>query len=174
MQGAFVASVNKRLTVFAVVCGFALAANLSLVAQSSQATQVDRAFVAKVSQGGAYEVEAGKVAAMRGTTPVIKNFGVLESHDHEGVGSELKRIAAATGVPIAPGLNAEFSARLAKLKTVPADQFEQLYIADMKQIHNKDEGLFVQEAEQGSAAYNSFARHTALLVKAHLGWLNTL
>ena len=44
----------------------------------------------------------------------------------------------------------------------------------MKQIHNKDEGLFVQEASEGTAGYQSFAHQTAVLVKAHLGWLDTL
>jgi len=137
------------------------------------ASQTDKDFVAKVSQGGLYEVEAGRVAAMHGMAPAVKNFGVLESHDHEGVNSELKRIAGMTGVSITPGLNAEFSQRLAKLKAVPADQFDAYYVADMKQIHNKDEGLFVQESENGSASYKDFAHRTAVLVKAHLGWLNS-
>ena len=44
----------------------------------------------------------------------------------------------------------------------------------MKQIHNNDEGLFAQEAQQGSGPYKDFAHHTAVLVNAHLGWLNTL
>jgi hypothetical protein len=44
----------------------------------------------------------------------------------------------------------------------------------MKQIHNNDEGSFVKEAAEGSASYQQFARETATLVKAHLGWLNTL
>ena len=44
----------------------------------------------------------------------------------------------------------------------------------MKQIHNKDEGLFVAEAQAGTSAYKSFAHQTAVLVNAHLGWLNTL
>lgn len=44
----------------------------------------------------------------------------------------------------------------------------------MKQIHNNDEGLFVKEAEEGSAPYQKFAHQTAVLVKAHLGWLNTM
>jgi putative membrane protein len=44
----------------------------------------------------------------------------------------------------------------------------------MKQIHNNDEGLFAQEAEDGSTPYKRFAYETAVLVKAHLGWLNTL
>lgn len=149
-------------------------ASTTLLFAVDPASQTDRDFVAKVSQGGLYEVEAGKVAAARGTTPVIKDLGVLESHDHEGVGKELKRIAAATGVPIAPGLNAEFTERLNKLKAVPADQFDSLYVQDMKQIHNKDEGLFVQEAQAGTPAYRTFAHQTAVLVNAHLGWLNTL
>ena len=138
------------------------------------ASQADRAFVAKVSQGGLYEVEAGKMAAMRGTVPVIKNFGVLESHDHEAVNSGLKHIAGMTGVSITPGLNAEFSQRLAKLKAVPAAQFDSYYVNDMKQIHNKDEGLFAQQAKEGSAPYQQFAQQTAVLVNARLGWLNTL
>ena len=75
---------------------------------------------------------------------------------------------------IAPGLSAEFSQRLAKLKAVPATQFDSYYISDMKQIHNTDEGLFAQEAEDGSAPYKQFAHQTAVLVKAHLGWLNTM
>jgi putative membrane protein len=138
------------------------------------ASPADQAFVGKVSQGGLYEVEAGKIAAMRGTVPVVKNFGVLESHDHEGVNSNLKRIAGMTGVSIAPGLNAEFSERLSKLKATPAAQFDTYYISDMKQIHTKDEGLFVQEAKEGSQPYKDFAHKTAVLVNAHLGWLSTL
>ena len=160
-----------RMGVTAVLMGLTCGAVLLAAEPGSQA---DRAFVAKVSQGGLYEVEAGKVAAMRGTVPVIKDFGVLESHDHEGVNGELKRIAGMTGVSITPGLNAEFSARLAKLKAAPQDQFDAYYVSDMKQIHNNDEGLFAKEADDGSAAYKPFSHRTAVLVKAHLGWLNSL
>ena|ERR1700678_4004156 len=63
---------------------------------ASPASPADQAFVAKVSQGGLYEVEAGKVAAGRGTTPVVKDFGLLESQDHEGVNSMLKHVAGMT------------------------------------------------------------------------------
>jgi putative membrane protein len=60
------------------------------------------------------------------------------------------------------------------LKAVPAEKFDAYYVDDMKQIHNNDEGLFVQESQDGSAPYQQFAHRTAVLVKAHLGWLNTL
>src|ERR1700760_1157593 len=86
------------------------------VAVAQAASQADRTFVAQVSQGGMYEVEAGKVAAMRGTTPIVRNFGVLETHDHQGVGAGLKKSATASGVTFPMTLNSEFAARLAKLK----------------------------------------------------------
>ena len=88
----------------AIVSGATMApAFQAMLHAAEQASEADKAFVAKVSQGGLYEVEAGKVAAMHGTTPAIKDFGVLESHDHEGVNSRLKHIAGMTGVPITPG-----------------------------------------------------------------------
>ena len=129
---------------------------MPIFAAGPVATQADRGFVAKVSQGGAYEVEAGRVAAARGLTPVIKNFGVLKTHDHEGVGSELKRDCHNDRSDDRAGMNAEFTARLAKLKSVPAEQFEQAYVADMKQIHNKDEGLFCRRPKR-------VRRHTTAL-----------
>ena len=63
---------------------------------------------------------------------------------------------------------------MGKLKTVRAEQFDAFCVEDMKAIHNKDEGLFVQESQEGSAAYKEFAHGTAVLVKAHLGWLGTV
>ena len=160
-----------KAALFLIATSFTTGALLSAAPTASQA---DRDFVGKVSQGGLYEVEAGKVAAMHGTAPVVRDFGILESHDHEGVNASLKQIASQTGVAIALGLNAEFSDRLARLKAVPNTQFDAFYVSDMKQIHNKDEGLFRQEASEGSAPYKLFAEHTATLVKAHLGWLNSL
>jgi putative membrane protein len=71
------------LAVVAVVgVGTALTVTTGGVMAAGSASDADKAFVGKVSQGGAYEVEAGKVAAMRGTTPFIRDFGVMETHDH--------------------------------------------------------------------------------------------
>src|ERR1700722_1943660 len=116
MQG-FGSKARMAATMLGLTCG-------TMVFAAQPASQADRDFVGKVSQGGLYEVEAGKVAAMRGTTPFVKNFGVMESHDHMGVNSGLKQIAGETGVTITPGLNPDFSQRLAKLKAVPANEFD--------------------------------------------------
>jgi putative membrane protein len=144
------------------------------VIYAAEATSVDKEFVGKVSQGGAYEVAASKVAAERATAPDVKDLALAEVHDHEGVGARLKKIAMETGVPVAPKLNEEFELRLAKLKTTPAADFDAAYIADMEQIHDNDEKLFAQEAIDGSAAYKAFAHNTDLIVKRHIGALHGL
>jgi putative membrane protein len=141
---------------------------------ATPATDTDKAFVAKVSQGGAYEVEASKLAVQRAYAPDVKDLALAEVHDHEGVGARLKSIAAATGAPISPELNQEFRDRLAKLRATPAADFDAAYIADMQQIHDKDEKLFAAEANEGSNPYKTFAHQTDLIVKRHIGALHGL
>jgi putative membrane protein len=141
---------------------------------ASPATDTDKAFVAKVSQGGAYEVAASKVAVMRAQAMDVKDLAISEVHDHEGVGMRLKALAAATGAPMSPALNAEFKARLEKLKAVPTADFDAAYIQDMEQIHDNDEKLFATEATDGSPAYKAFAHQTDLIVKRHIGALHGL
>lgn len=138
------------------------------------ASAADKVFVGKVSQGGAYEVEASRYAETKAVAPDVKDLALTEVHDHTLVGNNLKRIAAATGIPVAPTLNAEFKERLAKLKAVSSADFDAAYIADMQAIHDKDEKLFAQEAEDGSEGYKTFAHQTDLIVKRHIGALHGL
>ncbi len=138
------------------------------------ASAADKVFVGKVSQGGAYEVEASRYAETKAVAPDVKDLALTEVHDHTLVGNNLKRIAAATGIPVAPTLNAEVKERLAKLKAVSSADFDAAYIADMQAIHDKDEKLFAQEAEDGSESYKTFAHQTDLIVKRHIGALHGL
>jgi putative membrane protein len=136
------------------------------------ATDVDRAFVAQVSQGGMYEVAAGKIAILHAQTPDVKDLAITEVHDHQLVGAELKRIAGENGIKFDKHLNPEFEARLAKLHDAAGAGFDAAYIEDMKQIHDKDEKLFAQEANDGSDAFKTFAHQTDLIVKRHIGALH--
>ncbi len=138
------------------------------------ASDADRTFVGKVSQGGAYEVEASRYAETKAVAPDVKDLAITEVHDHTVVGNNLKRIAAATSISVAPSLNAEFTDRLAKLKAVPPEKFDAAYVADMQAIHDKDEKLFAQEAGVGSSSFKTFAHQTDLIVKRHIGALHGL
>lgn len=149
---------------------------VSLVISSKAAdsfSDVDRAFVAKVSQGGMYEVALGKVAETQAMAQDIKDSGNSEAHDHTLLGDKLKAIVEANGMEFPTQLNAEFQARLDKISALPPDQFDAVYIHDMKKIHEADGAAFAKEATSGTNPdLKAFAAEAYRIVRRHLGELD--
>ncbi len=139
---------------------------------ATPASDADKLFQSKVSQGGMYEVEASKLAVQRAHAQDVKDLALAEVHDHTLVGDNLKRISLASGLTFPATLNAEFAQRLSKLKAAPSAAFDAAYIADMQSIHDKDEKLFHGEAQEGSGDFKPFAAETDRIVKRHIGALN--
>jgi putative membrane protein len=154
-----------------LVSAASVAVLFTCAAQAAEPS-TDAVFVGNVSQGGRYEVEASKLAEKRATAADIKDQAMTEVHDHERVNANLKKIADAAGIAIAPELNAMFKERLAKLSAASAGDFDKAYIDDMKSIHDKDEKLFAKEALEGSADFKPFAHETDAIVKRHIGALH--
>jgi putative membrane protein len=146
----------------------AIAASGNALAQQT-ASDTDKAFVAKVSQGGRYEVEASKLALQKASTQNVKDAASSEVHDHELVNKKLTTISAAAHISIAPALNPDFTQKLDHLKTLSGEEFDKGYMEEMAAIHDKDEKLFAQEAIDGSDDYKSFAAETDPIVKRHIG-----
>jgi putative membrane protein len=154
-----------------VPCLFTLAAMGA--ARADGFSDADKSFVAKVSQGGMYEVALGTYAETAGQTQDIRDSGSTESHDHQLVGNKLKTIMEANGMEFPSSLNAEMQARLDKIKALPPEQFDAAYLADMKKIHDGDGAAFAKEAKHGgNADLKAFAAETHRIVERHLGELN--
>ena len=135
-------------------------------------SDADKAFIAKVSQGGFYEVELAKVAEIKATTQDLKDQANTEAHDHQLVGAKLKAIMASNGMEFPKALNAEFQARLKNISALPAKKFDGAYVVDMKKIHDADGAAFAKEATGGSNAdLKAFAAETYRIVQRHLGEL---
>ena len=134
------------------------------------ATPADRAFVAKVSQGGMFEVQAGQIADRKGSTPDIRDFGAMEAHDHAPVGDKLKAVAGREGISFGSDLNADFAGKLAKLKSLSGLAFDQAYMEQTSAIHAADGAAFANEAmDGGSADFRAFAAETHRIVERHIG-----
>jgi putative membrane protein len=145
----------------ALIAGPALAAT---------ATPADKAFVAKVSQGGMFEVDAGKLAETKGSTQDVRDFAAAEVHDHMLVGARLKAISASEGVTFASTPNAEFAGKMATLKRLSGAAFDQAYMSDMAALHDADGAAFLKEStEGGSVAYRAFGAETHKIVQRHIG-----
>lgn len=139
-------------------------------AAASAATDADRAFVAKVSQGGMFEVAAGKLAETKGSTQDVRDFGTTEVHDHMLVGAKLRRISTSEGVMFSGTPNAEFSTKLAHLNTLSGPAFDRAYLTEMAALHDADGAAFLTESTNGgSAAYRAFGLETHRIVQRHIG-----
>jgi putative membrane protein len=164
-----------RRNKFALAGGIAafVALGINVAAAGPNASEQDKAFVAKVSQGGMYEVELGKVAETKGQTQDIKDQGSTETHDHDLVGKALKTAADDAGIEFSTDLNAEFKSRLAKIDGASGEQFDKAYVEDMKKIHAADGAAFLKESKDGSnAALKTFAASTFNIVQRHIGELD--
>ena len=153
---------------FSSLLALSITASGSALAQKT-ASDTDRAFVAKVSQGGRYEVEASKLALQKAFTQNVRDAANSEVHDHELVNKKLQTISAAAHVVIASALNPDFTQRLDHLRSLSGEEFDKGYMEEMAAIHDKDEKLFAQEAINGSNNYKSFAAETDSIVKRHIG-----
>jgi putative membrane protein len=141
-------------------------------ARADTFSEADKTFFGKVSQGGMYEVELGKLAETKGQAQDIRDSGNTEAHDHMLVGDNLKSIVEANGLTFPTSLNAEFQARLDRMSALPSDQFDMAYVADMKKIHKADGAAFAQEATSGTYPdLKAFAAETYRIVQRHLGEL---
>jgi putative membrane protein len=146
---------------------------LPLAAHAGNVSATDQAFVAMVSQGGMFEVQAGQLAADQGSTQDIKDQGATEAHDHQLVGDKLRAIATSAGIPIADSLNASFQKKLSDLKALSGPAFDSAYLNDMVDIHNKDGAAFAKEASSGTNPdLRAFAAETHRIVVRHLGELH--
>jgi len=155
-----------------IVISAALMAGVAASAANA-AGPIDQAFVAKVSQGGMFEVMASKLAVDKAVAQDVKDFATSEVHDHTLVGDKLKAISAQQGIAIDPAPNAEFKAKLDHLSGLSGAQFDAAYMTQMATIHAKDGAAFAKEAQTGEApAYRAFAAETHKIVQRHIGAIN--
>ena len=108
-------------------------------------SQGDADVVAKVSQGGMYGVELGKVAERQGAAQDISDQGNTEAHDHMLVGQALKVAADGAGIPVPADLNPAFTARLARISALAGEAFDRARVTDMEEIRAADGATFLKE-----------------------------
>ncbi len=159
-----------------IVPALLLSAAFSLTAYAADmVSSADRTFIAKVSQGGMFEVAAGEAGAAQGDTQDVRDQGATEAHDHTLVGAKLKTIATGAGVTFPDTLSAAFQHELDRLKAMSGRSFDAAYLQDMKVIHAKDGAAFAIEAQSGSdPKLRAFAAETHRIVLRHIGELDAV
>jgi putative membrane protein len=115
------------------------------------------------------EVALGKMAAAKGASKDVKDFGNMMVMDHSKANDELKTIAKGKNITLPAGLDAEHRAKSDSLSKLSGKDFDKAYVDAMIDGHKKTLSLMQTEASNGKdAELKAFAGKTAPVVQLHL------
>ena len=106
----------------------------------------DRKFVMEVAHGGMAEVELGKLAAEKGSSDAVKQFGKRMADDHGKAVEELKQLAQQKGVTLPPDLDVRHKQLRDRLAKLSGATFDKTYANEMVKDHKKDVAEFKRGA----------------------------
>ena len=160
------------LTAVACLAAFNSTSSPANAADTSTVSAADKAFVMKAAQGGMTEVQLGQLAADKGTSQDVKDFGSKMVVDHGKANDELKSIASSKGITVPDKLDAKHQAMVDKMNKLSGAAFDKAYVAEMVKGHKETDALFTKEASSGQDAdIKAFAPKTDETVKMHLSMI---
>jgi putative membrane protein len=127
-------------------------------------------FVTQAGIGNQFEIDEGRLAIKRSSSPEIKKFAHRMVTDHGKALSELKKIVAKDKLGKVPAkLDADNQASLDALKKAKGADFDKAYVADQLKAHQGAAALFSQYAQNGSQPdLKTFATNTLPTIQDHL------
>jgi putative membrane protein len=163
------------LTMVACLVVFNSTSSPANAADKSTVSAADKAFVLKAAQGGMTEVQLGQLAADKGTSQDVKDFGSKMVADHGKANDELKSIASSKGIMIPDKLDAKHQAVIDKMSKMSGAEFDKGYVTGMVKGHKETDALFTKEAKSGQDAdIKAFAAKTDETVKMHLSMIQDI
>jgi putative membrane protein len=129
----------------------------------------DEDFAKDVAQGGLAEVKFGQLAADKGSSDAVKNFGKRMVEDHSKANDQLKEIASRENWKLPTELNKKNQRTYDRLSQLSGDAFDRAYARDMVRDHQSDIATFKLEANDGqNGAIKNFASQTLPTLEDHL------
>ena len=135
----------------------------------------DKKFVKDAALGGMTEVELGKLAAQKGSSDSVKQYGQRLVDDHGKANDELKQIASQQSIQVPDSLDSKHQSRVDKLNKLSGPEFDKAFIKEAVKNHQQDVSEFQQEAAGGTDPnVKSFAAKTLPALQEHLSAAKSL
>lgn len=137
--------------------------------RGSGAMAADHKFAMEAAMGGLMEVELGRLAAQKGASDEVRQFGQRMVDDHSKANEELTRVVSSKGMTPPAALDAKHQAEMQKLSALSGEKFDKEYVKMMVKDHKKDVAEFQKEAARGTDAdIKAFASSTLPTLQEHL------
>ena len=132
-------------------------------------TSQDHEFIMDAAMGGLEEVELGRIAAQKGMSDAVKQFGQRMVDDHSKANSELMSLASSKGITLPTALDEKHQKDVTKLSAMSGAEFDRAYSKMMLSDHNKDVSEFEKQSTKGTDPdLKAFASKTLPTLQEHL------
>lgn len=129
----------------------------------------DKKFLQDAAMGGMAEVAMGKLAAEKGSSDAVKQYGQKMVDDYTKANDELKQVASAQSMTIPDTLDSRHQSRIDKLSKLSGSAFDKAYVKAQVKDHEEDVRAFQNEAQNGNnAAVKDFANKTLPTLQEHV------
>jgi len=129
----------------------------------------DRKFIQEAAQGGVGEVKLGQLAAQKGESSEVKQFGQRMADDHSKANDKLQQVASSKGVNLPNDMDAASKREYQKLQKLSGARFDQEYMKAMVSDHKKDVKEFqTEEKAAKDGDVKAFAANTLPTLEEHL------
>lgn len=129
----------------------------------------DTVFAMAAARGGMAEVEMGKLAAEKASSPDVKAFGQQMIDDHSKANEQLKSVADKQNLTLPGNMTGKQQAMYDMLKTKTGAEFDKAYVDAMVKDHEEDVKEFQREADKGKdEQIKAFAAETLPVIQGRL------
>jgi putative membrane protein len=135
----------------------------------------DKVFLHKAAAGGMAEIQLGQLAAQKGNSAEVKQFGQKMVDDHTRLNGEMKPIADQLGVMAPKQLSKADQAEYDKLNSLSGDAFDQAYITAMVKDHRKDLHEFrTEESATSNPDLKAAISQAEPVISQHLSMIQSI
>ena len=144
-------------------------ANDNMHAGHGASMTADHKFAMAAAMGGMMEVELGRLAAEKGASDEVRQFGQRMVDDHTKANEELMQLASSKGMALPTAPDPKHASETQKLSALTGEKFDREYVKMMVGDHKKDVAEFQKEASRGmDADIKAFASSTLPTLQEHL------
>jgi putative membrane protein len=144
-------------------------ANDNMHAGHGASMTADHKFAMQAAMGGMMEVELGRLAASKGASDEVRQFGQRMVDDHTKANEELMQLASGKGMTLPAAPDPKHRAEMQKFSALSGEKFDREYVKMMVKDHKKSVGEFQKEAARGTDPdLKSFASRTLPTLQDHL------
>jgi putative membrane protein len=140
-----------------------------LEAKDSTQMEDDVKFAVTAANGGLLEVQLGKLAKTKATSPQVLEFASMMVDDHSAANKELMDLAGKKVITLPAILDNKTQKEYNDFEKMGKKDFDKAYMDYMVKDHKEDIDEFKKEAENGKdAELKAFANKTIPVLQHHL------